>query len=78
MLNEFDSVVLIHDIAEHGLREGDSGAIVHCYPGGEAFEVEFFTPEGITIDVLTVTTDDIRPASEQELRCARPGIVATA
>lgn len=67
MIKELDTVVLTHDIGEHGLKEGDIGAVVHCYADGSAFEVEFVTAEGRTIAVLTLTLDDIRLMSDREI-----------
>jgi hypothetical protein len=61
MIHESDTVVLSHDIDEYGLKEGDGGAIVHCYENGAAFEVEFVTSGGETIALLTLTQEDIRP-----------------
>jgi hypothetical protein len=43
MIEEFDTVVLLQDLEEHGLEQGDIGAVVHRYHGGETFEVEFVT-----------------------------------
>ena len=43
--NELDTVVLATDLPEHGLRQGDLGAVVHVYePDG--LEVEFVTASG--------------------------------
>ncbi len=67
MLSELDTVVLTHDVEEHGWKAGDTGTVVHCYKGGTAFEVEFVTAEGKTIAVLTLTTSDIRPMREKEI-----------
>jgi hypothetical protein len=67
MIGELDTVVLTHDIDEYGLKEGDIGAIVHCYSDGNAFEVEFVTAEGRTIAVLTLTSSDIRLMSNREI-----------
>ena len=67
MIRELDSVVLTQDIDEHGLKQGDVGAVVHCYPDGKAFEVEFVTAEGKTIAVLTLAQADIRPMSNKEI-----------
>ena len=39
MFNEWDIVVLTKDVSPAGLKRGDVGAVVHCYEGGEAFEV---------------------------------------
>lgn len=67
MIRELDTVVLRHDIAEHGLKQGDIGAVVHCYRDGDAFEVEFVTAEGRTIALLTLDGSDIRPVGEREI-----------
>jgi hypothetical protein len=67
MIRELDTIVLAHDINEYGLKEGDIGAVVHCYSDGNAFEVEFVTAEGRTIAVLTLTLNDIRLISNKEI-----------
>ena len=33
-------------IGEHGLQQGDVGAVVHVYGAGTAYEVEFVTAAG--------------------------------
>lgn len=40
MIREHDLVVLERDIAEHHLVKGNVGTVVHCYAGGDAYEVE--------------------------------------
>jgi hypothetical protein len=67
MIRELDTVVLTHDIEEHSLKEGDVGAVVHCYANGEAFEVEFVTAEGKMVALLTLTPADIRPMGSSEI-----------
>lgn len=67
MIRELDTVVLTHDVDEYGLKEGDIGAIVHCYGDGNAFEVEFVAAEGRTIAVLTLMLNDIRLMSNKEI-----------
>ena len=71
MIKELDTVVLTHDIKEHGLTEGDIGAVVHCYGDGSAYEVEFITAEGKTIAVLTLSAADIRLMKDREILHAR-------
>jgi hypothetical protein len=44
----------------HFASKATWGAVVHCYSGGDAFEVEFMTAEGRTIAVLTLASTDIR------------------
>lgn len=67
MIQELEMVALTHDIDEHSLKQGDIGAVVHCYKDGSAFEVEFVTAEGKTIAVLTLKRTDIRPISGREV-----------
>ena len=71
MIRELDTIVLTHDIKEHGLQGGDVGAVVHLYTDGKAFEVEFVTGEGNTAAVLTLTDSDIRPMGKGEILHAR-------
>ena len=67
MIRELDTVVLMRDLEEYGLTQGDVGAVVHCYKDGVAFEVEFVTGEGATIAVVTLSQQDIRPMYAQEI-----------
>ena len=66
-VKEHDLVVLQHDIPEAKLTRGDIGTIVGIYADQLAFEVEFMTAEGKTIDVLTLELQDIRPFSGHEI-----------
>ena len=67
VIRELDALVLTHDIDEYGLKQGDIGAVVHCYRDGAAFEVEFVTAEGRTIALLTLTQADIRLISSRDV-----------
>ena len=67
MVRELDTVVLTHDIAEHALKRGDVGAVVHGYPDENAFEVEFVTAESNTVALLTLDSADIRPMKGSEI-----------
>jgi hypothetical protein len=66
-VDQLDMVVLTHDIGEHGLQQDDVGTVVHVYPEGAAYEVEFVTAEGQTVAVLTLTAADVRPMAAREL-----------
>jgi len=72
MISELETVALTHDIPEHGLKEGDIGAVVHCYGDRDAFEIEFVTAEGRTIAVLTLSIADIRQVGGREVLHVRP------
>ena len=67
MISELDSVVLARDFDEHGLKEGDVGAVVHSYHGGSAVEVEFVMADGRTVAVLTLGPSDIRTIRQGEI-----------
>lgn len=67
MINELDTVVLTHDMPEHGLEKGDIGAVVHCCETDTAFEVEFVTVDGSTVALVMLNLDDIRPISGKEV-----------
>jgi hypothetical protein len=67
---ELDTVVLERDIPEQGLKRGDIGAVVQVYePDG--LEVEFVTASGRTEAVLTLTVDDVRAATDEDLLAVR-------
>ncbi len=76
-MKELDMVVLTRSIDDLGLHEGDLGTIVHCYPGGEAFEVEFSTADGATIAVLTLPAHEIRRQRANEILHVRVTARAT-
>ena len=59
-IQELDVVALSHNLPEHGLKQGDQGAVVHVYPNGQTFEVEFVNPNGSTQALLTLTAAHLR------------------
>jgi len=67
---ELDTVVLVRDIPEHGLRSGDLGAVVHVHPP-DGLEVEFVTASGRTTALATLKTTDVRPISDSDLVAVR-------
>ncbi len=67
---ELDTVVLLHDLPEAGLRSGDLGAVVQVY-GDEAVEVEFVTAAGRTQALLTLPVSDVRPVRDNDLMAVR-------
>ena len=71
-MQELDVVVLTRDLAEHGLRRGDIGAIVHNYTDDAAYEVEFVTAAGATVAVMTLEEADVRPVGGSEILHVRP------
>lgn len=60
MIKEHDRVVLTEDFPEKGLKAGDVGVVVMVHGDGEGYEVEIFTLDGRTLDVITVEAGQIR------------------
>lgn len=65
-----DTVVLNHDIPQHGLRAGDLGAIVEIY-ADEALEVEFVRPSGETQALVILKSTDVRPVAKTDILSVR-------
>ena len=76
MFKELDGIVLTTDIAEEGLKAGDAGTIVHMYPGGDAFIVEFLTLDGNTVALVDVLPSQARPVTSSDITHARSVDVA--
>ncbi|MCA1840932.1 MAG: DUF4926 domain-containing protein [Actinomycetota bacterium] len=66
-----ESVVLVRDLPEHGLKKGDLGAVVELYPS-DGLEVEFVRASGRTQVVVTVQSQDVRKVSDADLMAVRP------
>jgi hypothetical protein len=68
--NALDTVVLVRDLPEHGLRVGDLGAVVEVYPP-DGLDVEFVTASGRTTALVTLKSTDVRPISDSDLVAVR-------
>lgn len=71
MFKELDCVVLTTDIFEEGLKKSDVGTVVHAYPEGNAFIVEFLTLDGSTAAVTEVLPSQIRAVKASDITHAR-------
>lgn len=71
MIREHDSVVLTQALEGLALIAGDVGVVVHVYPGGAGYEVEFLRYDGTTIGVETLEADSVRPAGTRDVPHAR-------
>jgi hypothetical protein len=63
----FDTVALIEDIPEEGLRRGQVGAVVETYPDGE-IEVEFVALDGRTYAMLALRPDQLMCLHHEPVR----------
>ncbi|OGI50889.1 MAG: DUF4926 domain-containing protein [Candidatus Muproteobacteria bacterium RIFCSPHIGHO2_12_FULL_60_33] len=71
MIKELDSVVLVSDVPEHGLKSGDIGTVVMIHGGEKGFEIEFVALDGETIAVATLPAGKVRPVRHGEIPHAR-------
>lgn len=46
---------------------GDVGTVVHIYPNGAAYELEFFALDGRTLDVITVEAEQVRAVKRNDV-----------
>ena len=65
-----ETVVLNRNLPDHGLQQGDLGAIVHVYePDG--LEVEFVSASGKTEALVTLKETDVRAVADGDLITVR-------
>ena len=64
MINLYDRVVLKNDLPKSRFTAGDVGTVVEVYNNGEGYEIEFFSLDGSTLGVETVSSDQVVPASK--------------
>jgi len=67
---ELQTVVLLRDLVESGLRRGDLGTIVEVC-GDSGLEVEFVTASGRNAVVVTLDVADVRPVTDTDLVAVR-------
>lgn len=70
-MKELETIVLVEDMPDHGLRAGDLGTIVMVHRDGAGYEVEFVTLDGGTVAVVTLTSSQVRPVDAREIAHAR-------
>jgi hypothetical protein len=71
MIREHDRVVLTVKLPDSGMESGDVGTVVHVYPDGKAFEIEFVTLDGVTKSVVTVDANQVRAVTSHDMTHAR-------
>lgn len=67
MIELFKEAVLVVDLPDKGLEKGDVGVVVEVYGDYQGYEVEFMTKEGRTIAVETLSPDQVRAISKQDI-----------
>ena len=70
MIREHDSVILMADLPDHGLKKGDVGTVVLVHDAA-GYEVEFMALDGETLAVVSVAAENVRPIGRREIAHAR-------
>jgi hypothetical protein len=66
-MQEHERAVLMVDFPDFDLKAGDVGRVVHLYTDGAAYEVEFLTLSGRTLDVVTVEASQVRAVTQRDV-----------
>jgi len=67
MIKEHERVALTVDLPDYHLKVGDVGVIVMIHGNHEGYELEIFSADGHTLDVVTVESDQVRPVSRRDV-----------
>lgn len=73
MYELLDSVVLLRDLPEHGLRKGDLGAIVELNDQDD-IEVEFVRASGKTQALVILKAADVRKLGPDDMVSVREAV----
>ncbi len=73
LFHELDTVILLRDRPEAGLRAGDVGAVVQVH-APDAVEVEFVTATGRTLTTETLRAGEVRAVRDDDLLTVRSAI----
>ena len=71
MIKQFERIVLTTDLPQSDLKAGDMGVVVMIHGDNEAYELEIFSADGHTLDVVTVEADQVRPVSRRDVMHVR-------
>jgi Domain of unknown function (DUF4926) len=63
---EHSRVVLTEDLSEYGLLAGKVGTLIHVHRNPLGYELEFFSPDGKTLAVVSVHPHQVRAFSHRE------------
>ena len=67
MIKEYEQVVLTEDLPEHDLKAGDLGTVVMIHGNHAGYELEIFSADGRTLDVVTVEASQVRPVKRDDV-----------
>jgi hypothetical protein len=67
MIKEHDRVALTVDLPDGLFRAGDVGVVIMIHGDHEGYELEIFSADGHTLDVVTVDADQVRPVNRRDV-----------
>lgn len=67
MIKEHERVVLTADIPQYQLKAGDVGVVVMVHGDHAGYELELFSADGSTLDVVTVESSQVRPVNHRDM-----------
>lgn len=67
MIKEYERVALIVDLPKYQLKVGDIGVVVMIHGQHEGYELEIFSADGHTLDVVTVEANQVRPVNRRDV-----------
>ena len=67
MIKEYEQVVLTEDLPDHELKVGDLGTVVMIHGDHAGYELEIFSADGRTLDVVTVEASQVRPIKRDDV-----------
>lgn len=67
MIREHDRVALTVDLPQYHLKVGDVGVVVMIHGEHEGYELEIFSADGHTLDVITVEAAQVRPVTRRDV-----------
>lgn len=67
MIKEHERVVLTEDLPEHNLKMGDIGVVIMIHDNHIGYELEIFSANGHTLDVVSVHAHQVRPVKRHDV-----------
>jgi len=67
MIKEYQRVALLVDLPRHGLQAGDIGVVVMIHGDNAGYELEIFSADGQTLDVVSVMAEQVRPVRRRDV-----------
>ena len=67
MIKEYERVALTVDLPQYQLKAGDVGVVVMIHGNHPGYELEIFSADGHTLDVITVEANQVRPVSRRDV-----------